>query len=317
MNLQRNHIFFGFGGLALIWVSWLIADSMAHPNVKIPLENRQNFVSADILLDLTASVGGNSVVQDEKQLVAENLIPRLGPGDEAMGFSIDTKFTDASCIFGKSDQLPAPPIDAQKMLKTLQQNRVTSQRGVVSDDVYDLATALQALQPKVQSVRDDWSRQAKAWTPPGGQGSDYLGTIAAIRRRYEANPQTNRERWLIIVGDLIDQSFYARTPDVAPSGGEAFGNVKIVLIHPEDAARNWGDITGFWKKYFKASDVQVYSLSEALHKSILPPSPTAGMEMHSGISVPMLFLTLLVVEAVVFAGGYALLRLRKRASVPR
>lgn len=235
-----------------------------------------------IMLDPTGSMGID--LPEAKQFIVERIFPFLGPGDQVFCYNIGPDFVETrNRVFGQK-QLPGVP---ENLLNTQIAGRIPIEN-------------VNAIWQQAQDViKQDWTKRLSEVSGPVAKqpGSNYIEAFSYIATRL--NTQKNqhlREKWLIVIGDLLQEPKPNpfRPPGPKAEEAEAFKGVRVRLFYPYRAqgaeqtrANKWrrgreqkqirpGDLKEFWTEYFSRRGTEQFltatfdDLTQPLPQSPVP-----------------------------------------------
>jgi hypothetical protein len=274
----------------------LYAYAQSNPRIQVPAANRQRFVQMVVLLDGTHSMS-DLHFRLAKQIVVTRLVPHVGIGDKFMCYAVGSSFGLENTIAGGSMEEQPPqyePGRRKEVLGFLREARGTVAPGRVRSQLYNLAGELAAQEPRLQKVRDLWSRQIETTGRPARRGTNLRCAIDAADAYFRASPDQHVEKVLVVVSDLLDDPRLGRNCAGEAPDPRWLKGVRIVLLHPRDSSRNWDDVVDRWRVSFEGRPIEVAPFSAVLNRNdLLRPNPVAGLEKQSVRSL-MVNLELLV-----------------------
>ncbi|HEX8089931.1 MAG TPA: hypothetical protein VF762_13810 [Blastocatellia bacterium] len=238
---------------ATLFIFWKVANPPLPP---VSPGNPAFIRDVYIMLDPTGSMTAD--LEEAKRFIIERIFPLLGPGDHVFCYNVGPDFVETrSRVFGQK-QLPGVP---ENMLNAQIAGRIPAEN-------------LNALLQQAQDViEQDWTKRLNEVSGPVDRqpGSNYIEAFSYIATRL--NPQKgqhSREKWLIVIGDLLQEPAPDpfRPPEPTAEEAEAFNGVQVRLFYPYRAQRSEqaqakkqrrrqgqkqirpGDLKEFWTEYF-------------------------------------------------------------------
>lgn len=296
------------------------AERRSRSSFMVSTSNRTKFSDVYVLIDHTESMSEADVLS-AKEIVNNRILSRLGINDTASCYALDGRFKDStSTVFGVSNQQPPglPSEEAQKILNLVKAKESLRRPTVCDKATYHLIEQVKAQETNANAKRDDWQNKVTSLQRPAVDGSDYLAALDGINRSMvNYKKQSGRDTWLIIVGDLKNES-HTKHPDHADS---AFDH--ILLVYPFNSNDpKWSATEKFWDDYFAGTRYEKYTFAKALHdNSLIAPNPASGFETYEGegfwhVFWPFLIPVLIVITIFLFFEFFSPFpRVRKHAQV--
>jgi len=193
-----------------------------------------------ILIDPTRSMRENRL-PEALEIIRDNVLPWLGPGDEVFCFYVGPDFSDSRNRVWRA-QLPPVPENAPSVLRARPRNAQESRRR------QDLIGELTRLWEDSDTLKQEWTAKLTGVRPPREPHTDYLSALDYVAKLIQGSVVENTV--LIIVGDLIQEP--PPTPAAVQSSGtpNGFEGVGVRLVYPHDSDRDWDAVLGFWHQYF-------------------------------------------------------------------
>ncbi|MFL6213402.1 MAG: hypothetical protein ACJ74J_05845 [Blastocatellia bacterium] len=285
------------------------AQQKSRPYVLVPSTNRSKFCDVIVLLDLTRTMNRWDV-NKAKEIVEKQIVKAQGVNDRLACYTLSGRFDDVqSCVFGAYEEQP-PQLqdsDAQKLLSLYRTGggKVYIEDADQAEETGQIITGLKAKQQKAEAVQGQWLSKINLLQRPAIDGSDYLGALEGIKRRWKnagpessPNPSSAREKWLFIVGDLIDESPANRPKELDNTALKSVNH--IVLVYPFDSSRDESKIESFWRKYFGDIKFAQYTFAKAISEEFLTaPNPALGLEIGHPPSFWECFRPYVIADAVI------------------
>jgi hypothetical protein len=277
-------------GMTLI-VGFTRVEKRSRNEFSVDTKTRSKFSDVYVLIDATESMSDADVLS-AKEIVSKRILSSLGMNDTAYCFALGGSFHDSeSTVFGISNDQP-PNLadnDAQKILDLVKAEGDLRQRQVYDEDTFKLIEQVKALQPEANAKRDDWQKKVEALERPTTDGSDYVAALEGINRSMTYKKQPGRDNWLIVVGDLKNES---RTHPPAQADGTAFKNFNhILLVYPFNSNDpKWPATEKFWGTYFGDIKHEKHTFVKARNEFLIGPNPTSGFETKRGEDSILVFL---------------------------
>ncbi len=259
----------------------IIGRSQDDSSFFISGERRDQFSYIAVAIDGTGSMVRGNAFNKAKEIVRNQIIPQSGIGDRVVCYSIDPKFDIDNFLFGDTDGDQLPQLDkeeAQMALTVLQQIRTPPPRGIAPKAFCHLHDLLRLRWERVKKVQDQWGVKIDELQPASPGGSDYGGFLRSMADTFEAMPP-EEDKWLFIVGDLIDQPAYARLASSAGVSSKAFREVNIVNIYPDNASHDYDQIIArTWGSSPSQARFKSYSFAAVSgQRSVLKANPVSGL----------------------------------------
>jgi hypothetical protein len=283
MNFHRLYLI-GF----LVLLTLALIDSVygyyrANAGLDIPPENRTRFVEVLVAVDGTRSMSDANFAA-AKEIVARRLVPFIGIGDRLTCFSIGPRYGISNVVFGATfeEQPPQlPEVVSRRVVNSLSHlrsnpNNVTSAQG--------FRQALPLIQPlfkDVPTIHAFWNDKLAKMSRPRYDGTAIRALLEGIEAEFETGSKDQTDRWIVIVGDLVEEPPRGSRLAESAANADALQGVNVVLIYPHESERDYERIKASWKTYFGDIDVKVYPFSKIrTQQFILPPNPFFGLETY-------------------------------------
>ena len=266
---------------ALVWgmTCFVQAYAISHPNIVIPTGNRDKFVHACVLLDTTGSFKSENL-DAAKRVIEHGLINPCGPEDTLVTFAVGPEFTIKNTIFGRTydEQMHLPSAEMRdRVLRVVNRNRESSQRGVVDDEMYDLVHDLEPYWAQFAGVRRKWTESLNRIKRPARGGSEICAAINAIEQDFRSRSEKGVTKVLFVFSDLVQNAHNVQRCD--SSGSDTLDDVQLVIVYPYDSDQDWAKIEAFWREFFHGKEFERLPLSDAQRRRFLiAPNPVAGLE---------------------------------------
>jgi hypothetical protein len=240
-------------------------------------------------------------VLSAKEIVSDGILSKLGVNDTASCYALDGKFKDSSSIvFGFSnDQPPGLPNETAQKILDLVKAKKSLQPAVCDKATVRLIEQVKAQEAKADSKRESWQNKIQSLQRPDIDGSNYVKALEGITRSIANHKtQSGRDTWLVIVGDLKNES-PANQPVHADAAMRTFNH--IVLIYPFNSSDpKWEVTEKFWQDYFGDIPYEKHTFAEVRRdNSLIAPNPASGFETYEGEGYWRVFLPYLVPVVVV------------------
>jgi hypothetical protein len=264
--------------LAFVAVALFIFWKLANPPLPpVSLGHTVFIREVYIVLDPTPSMTPD--LEEAKQFIIERIFPLLGPGDQVSCYNIGPGFVETrSRVFGQK-QLPGVP---ENLLNAQLAGRIPIEN-------------VSAIWQQAQDViKQDWTKRLSEVSGPVDKkaGSNYTEAFSYIAARLDTQKgQHGREKWLIVIGDLIQAPTPNpfQPPEPKAEEKDMFKGVQVRLFYPyraqgpeqtltkkrrriqEQKQIRPGDLKKFWTEYFSGRGTD--QLLTATFDDLTPPLP--------------------------------------------
>jgi hypothetical protein len=261
------------------------AERRSHCSLTVSTNNRTTFSDVYVLIDHTESMSDADVLS-AKEIVNDRILSKLGVNDTVSCYELGGKFEDStSTVFGApNEQPPSLAGDTpQKILDLVKAKGSPRQPAACDNATTHLIEQVKVEEADANSKRESWQNKVKSLQRPAIDGSDYVAALDGIVRlmaNYEKQP--GRDTWLVIVGDLKNESPTKRSVHGDDAAFKNFNH--ILLVYPFNANdAKWAATEKFWEDYFGDIRYERHSFAEALRSNFLiAPNPASGFETHEG-----------------------------------
>jgi hypothetical protein len=235
-------------------------------------------------LDGPATEGRRRRTDDGRRRIrgaALAVLDQLGPGDRALVIRLPTPNERVTMT---SDLLVVDGRDAPAIGRRLLEEGLSAE-ALARPCAHRLREHLREVSEGFEHKRRAWKEKVATMPPTtDGAGSAYLAAVSHLAELM-AEDATGGERWLFLIGDLVEEGPGRRglgdrvTPE--PADQARFAGVQVRLVRPEYARWLGRTFDGpendrAWQRYFAeraAASVKVIPVDA---ERLIPPAPSAS-----------------------------------------
>jgi hypothetical protein len=247
----------------------LLAFLFCYVKPRIPPDTLPPVRFVVVVVDRTGSMG--TAASRGVQLVREGVLERLGPGDFVDCLQVGSergRFDEQrNRIFIDHDRLPTASAATRRSVSAgdicgspwCDANRPWRER-------------LDAENDRLRGLRETWmSRFDQVPRPVDSRYSEYLEVFRTVEHNAAG---IKGERWLVVLGDLIQEG--ANLPAVDRPVESPLAGFHVVLVRPEGthARRQAEDAEAYWTRYFAQRGARVETATFE-HFGGIPTNSTA------------------------------------------
>ena len=237
---MKKPLIIGVVAAAVTILAFIILINLPTPPCKPGEETfRREIV---LYIDATTSMEADGVSRfnDLKEKIRDRLFNKLGLGDRVLCYRIDSKFDQKDNVIFDGSHLPKIPIHFTK-----------DNIDCISEEWKE---QVQDGNKKYDSVKKSWWEQIEE-IQLSNQYSDYYGAFRFAGENLFTSEKDNREKWIIVFGDLLNDPTRDKVPGIANrEERKFFSAVNILLVYPYGVheANNVSvdNIKEHWREYF-------------------------------------------------------------------
>ena len=193
-----------------------------------------------VIIDQTLSMADGQR-QEARDVLRNEILSVMGPGDRIFCYRISSDYSESGDrVFSSSRHLPKVPMHVAGM--------------PVKDLPDHWREEINRRWEHFESEKKNWEDRLENLQPPGGNYSDYLGTLDDIGRRIsdQSDPNLAAERWLVMIGDLKHEPVMPAPPKPSPNQHRLYSGVTVQMVYPGGFHEpgEWDEIVRFWQRYF-------------------------------------------------------------------